>query len=286
MPAEKVLSPRCGPNFRGETRRALSSAGGRGDSRSVSAGVGLSGVVTGLTAHCSEQAAKSLICWLEVTAVVRRLGAYAATLALAGCATVTGVVPVGDHLYTVSAVDRTGASSPMGLLEQANERAEAYCGRGGNVAQRVRSYPTQAGGVLVTGETIEFWCAAKPPPTPTLREDLNALVGKNIREAIDRLGYPDSQAVVLDDMVYTWRHTMTVDRPRVVTSSTSATTWGTFASVDTTANTTSVSRESVTLECRIRVGTGQTGTVKNYELEGPAAACAHFEGAFQAHGPN
>jgi hypothetical protein len=45
-----------------------------------------------------------------------RSAACAATLVLAGCATVSGVAPVGDHLYTVSAVDHTGATSPMGLL--------------------------------------------------------------------------------------------------------------------------------------------------------------------------
>ncbi|HZT04573.1 MAG TPA: hypothetical protein VFA39_20155 [Steroidobacteraceae bacterium] len=217
---------------------------------------------------------------VEDSLIRRRLAACAATLVLAGCATVSGVAPAGDHLYTVSAIDHTGATSPMGLLERANERAEAYCGAGGNVAQRVETHPS--GGILVTGETIEFRCVAKPPPVPTLREGLNGLVGKNIREAISHLGYPDSQATILGDVVYTWRHTMTVDRPKVVTSSTSATTWGIFDSVDTTANTTSVSRGSVTLECKIRVGTSETGTVKNYQLEGPLPACAYFDAAFQA----
>lgn len=66
-PVEKVLSVRCWPNFPGERRRALASVGARGDSRSVSAGVGLSGLVTVLTAHCSEQAAKFLLCSLEDT---------------------------------------------------------------------------------------------------------------------------------------------------------------------------------------------------------------------------
>lgn len=214
----------------------------------------------------------------------RRLAACAATLVLAGCASVSGVAPLGDHLYTVSAVDHTGATSPMGLLEQATERADEYCGPGGNIAQRVRSHPTEAGGILVTGETIEFRCVAKPPPIPTLREDLNALVGKNIQQAISHLGYPDSQVTILDDVVYTWRHTLTVERPKVVTSTTSATTWGTFDSVDTTADTTSVSRESVALGCKIRVGTSQTGTIKHYELDGQSAACAYFEASFQSPG--
>jgi hypothetical protein len=50
------------------------------------------------------------------------------------------------------------------------------------------------------------------------------------------------------------------------------------------ANTTSVSRESVALECKIRVGTSQTGTIKRYQLEGPEAACAYFEESFQSRG--
>lgn len=215
-----------------------------------------------------------------------RLAACAATLLLAGCATVSGVSPVGDHLYTVSAVDHTGATSPMGLFEQANERADEYCGTQGNVAQCVRSQATEAGGILVTGEIIEFQCVPKPPPIPTLREDLAALVGGNIRQAISHLGYPDSQVTILGDVVYAWRHTMTVERPKVVTSTTSATAWGTFDSVDATADTTSVSRESVGLECKIRVGTSQTGTIKRYQLAGPEAACAYFEEAFQKHGSN
>lgn len=213
-----------------------------------------------------------------------RLAGCAATLVLAGCATVSGVAPVGDHLYTVSAVDHTGATSPMGLLEEANERADEYCGAGGNVAQRMQSHPTEAGGILVTGEKIEFRCVAKPPPIPTLREDLNSLRGKNIRQAISHLGYPDSQVTILGDLVYTWRHTVTVERPKVVTSTTSATTWGTFDSVDTTADTTSVSRDSVAVECKIRLGASQTGIIKHYQLDGQAGACAYFEESFQSRG--
>lgn len=215
-----------------------------------------------------------------------KTAACAASLVLTGCAAVSGVAPVGDHLYAVSAVDHTGATSPMALLEQANERADEYCGAGGNIAQRVRNHPTEAVGILVTGETIEFRCVAKPPPIPTLREDLDALVGRNIRQAISHLGYPDSQVTILGDAVYTWRHTVTVERPKVVTSTTTATMWGTFDSVDTTADTTSVSRDSVALECKIRVGASQTGTVKRYQLDGQAAACAYFEKAFQASGSN
>lgn len=214
----------------------------------------------------------------------RKLTACAATLVIAGCATVSGVATVGDHLYSVSAVDHTGATSPLGLLEQANERADEYCGAGGNIAQRVRTHPTEAGGVLVTGETIEFRCVAKPPPVPTLREDLNSLVGKNVQQAISHLGYPDSQVTILGDVVYTWRHTVTVERPKVVTSTTSATTWGTFDSVDTTADTTSVARDSVALECKIRLGASQTGTIRRYQLDGPEAACAYFEESFQSPG--
>ena len=121
-------------------------------------------------------------------------------------------------------------------------------------------------------------CASKPSP---VGPGLQALKGKDIRTAIEYLGYPDDKKEIIGDTVYTWASSGTYtdvypitdfDRGRFEVDGKR----GTFE----TRNTSYVS-EVNSYSCVIRMATGDDDIIKSTQAASSSGGCSYYHGQFE-----
>lgn len=86
-------------------------------------------------------------------------------------------------------------------------------------------------------------------------------VGKPIDVAIERLGYPAEEKVVVGRRLVVWNKSSTVASPKTYTASNGAT----VSTIETSS-----------LGCSLTLEVAQDGTVKDYDWEGQMGACERF----------
>ncbi|MEQ1933852.1 MAG: hypothetical protein ABL962_08235 [Fimbriimonadaceae bacterium] len=88
---------------------------------------------------------------------------------------------------------------------------------------------------------------------------LRGFVGRDVREVVARLGYPDSEQLLLGDKVYTWNNesagSMVFPAP----------TAGTPATVVPYAN-----------SCTVKIIADSSGTIKDYDFYGNYGGCERY----------
>lgn len=118
-----------------------------------------------------------------------------------------------------------------------------------------------------------------PPPQPSPWTVINAGLqryrSRDFRELAAVLGYPDTQRVVLGDVILVWRTDTDAPVPNLNTGMT----MGTVGSTAYFATTTQSQPMYVHLQCTIEVAVDQNGAVKTYHLNGQAGACWRYANA-------
>jgi len=110
---------------------------------------------------------------------------------------------------------------------------------------------------------------------------LQTLEGKNIRIAIDYLGYPDDKQEILGDMVYSWIDEGTYTSTYPI----SGTDYGRFE-IDGRRGTYENRRQTYVSEvssfkCEIRMVTTDQDIIKHSELTSIGEGCYRYHGAFR-----
>ncbi len=100
---------------------------------------------------------------------------------IAGCASNSGVVPIGQDTYMVSRQAATGFSGMGTLKADAFKEADAFCKSEGKVMQVVRTQDAQPPFILgnFPKTEIEFMCLAKGDPElvrPKLRKEADTVI--------------------------------------------------------------------------------------------------------------
>lgn len=87
-----------------------------------------------------------------------------ACLVLAGCATNSGVVPIGPDSYLVSRQAGTGAGGLGTLKVEAIQEANQFCAKSGKIAQITSSSENSGPFILGNFPKAEVWftCVARP----------------------------------------------------------------------------------------------------------------------------
>ena len=106
---------------------------------------------------------------------------------------------------------------------------------------------------------------------------LQSLVGQNIRAAIDRIGYPDGQQVILGDKVYVWGVSQNAVMPMTNTNFTS----GSVGGVPVYGTTTSTNYVPVNYNCKIQIATDANDIIKRYQWSGNMGGCARYANALK-----
>ena len=122
-----------------------------------------------------------------------------------------------------------------------------------------------------------FTCDARVTFEDRMKSAVRAFLGKNVRLAITRLGYPTSREI-LGDTVYEWRddHYDPVSMP--VVSGTSGDVGGIFFSGSTHGN----EYVPVQAACSIQLAAAADGSVKGAYWRGNERGCAAYLQAIQA----
>jgi hypothetical protein len=110
-----------------------------------------------------------------------------------------------------------------------------------------------------------------------MNEGLQSLMGQNIHAAIDRIGYPDVQQVILGDKVYVWGVSQNAVMPMTNTNFTS----GSVGGVPVYGTTTSTSYVPVNYNCKIQIATDANDIMKRYQWSGNMGGCAHYANALK-----
>jgi hypothetical protein len=103
-------------------------------------------------------------------------------------------------------------------------------------------------------------------------EGLKRLLGQNVKAAVAKIGYPDSQRTMLGDTIYVWG----VSRDTIAPIPTSSTTTGMVGGSLITGTTTGTSFVPVNLNCKIQLATGANGVIKQYQWSGNAGGCSSY----------
>lgn len=110
-------------------------------------------------------------------------------------------------------------------------------------------------------------------------EYLKPYVGQDIHAAVAKLGYPDSQRVILGDTVYAWSH----EHRGVLILPTATTTTGRVGDVG--VNVSSYGSEAMPTHsaCQIQMAVDSAGIVKNYQWIGSDSGCSPYLRALIKH---
>jgi hypothetical protein len=121
-------------------------------------------------------------------------------------------------------------------------------------------------------------CAALLTACATAQLDagLKGLVGENIHEAINRLGYPDGQRTVMGDTVYIWSTNRNVAMPM----NTTTTTTGAVGTTPYYGTTTGMTFVPMTFACTVQIATDANGAIKSYQWEGNQGGCRRYARGF------
>lgn len=102
-----------------------------------------------------------------------------------------------------------------------------------------------------------------------LNESLDAMMGRDLREAIAALGYPSGQLQLLGDTVYVWS-TSSSGAMVLPTSSTTSGTVGTKSFYGTTTGSQVI---PYNYACTIKLAVGPDSRLKHWEYDGNMGGC-------------
>jgi|GEM_PF-1367679 len=109
---------------------------------------------------------------------------------------------------------------------------------------------------------------------------LTDLQGKNIKQAISYLGYPDNEQKIAGDTIYTWGTNYNVSSITPVTnySSGTASAYGSGGSAFGTysGTTTSYIPTTINHRCILKLITNDSGTIINSQYEGNQGGCSSY----------
>jgi uncharacterized protein YceK len=121
---------------------------------------------------------------------------------------------------------------------------------------------------ILTGSIFLAGCAS----VHGLQEGLPYLEGRSIGDAIEILGFPDSQEQMDEHYIYTWESTVTLSGVAPVTSETKGTVGGDSVS----ASTTTYEAYGYDHDCRVRIITNSSRTIESWDWRGRPAACHRY----------
>ena len=98
---------------------------------------------------------------------------------------------------------------------------------------------------------------------------MDAMKGKPISAAIDKLGYPDGQMNIAGKKVYVWNTNST--ESYLVPDNTTTTTWVNGSPVHATSYGTR--SESFELQCKLKVIASEADVIEKWEWEGNVGGC-------------
>lgn len=105
-----------------------------------------------------------------------------------------------------------------------------------------------------------------------LEDGLNALVGRNEREAFNALGYPNAKQEVGGDVVYVWgrSNSGTLFIPQT------ALTTGYVGTTPVYGTTTTNQAIAVNYNCTIKIAAGNDGVIRTWEYDGNLGGCGAY----------
>jgi len=109
-------------------------------------------------------------------------------------------------------------------------------------------------------------------------DGLHALVGQDIRLAINALGYPTGQQPLLSDTVYTWSSVQTFATTTPVTTTTTGVVGRKV--VDTT--TTTYVPTTGAYACTVQIAADSGNRIKSFQWQGSMAGCAGYANRLKA----
>ena len=105
-----------------------------------------------------------------------------------------------------------------------------------------------------------------------MTKGLNNLVGKHIRAAVERLGYPDAKREMLGDTIYLWGKSQNT----VVPMSSVSTTTGSIGSYPMYGTTTSTNYVPVNYNCTIQIIVDSNEIIKSWSWSGNMGGCSSY----------
>lgn len=115
---------------------------------------------------------------------------------------------------------------------------------------------------------LQLGCASHE----NIKRGLDQLVGQNIEEAINLLGYPDDEQSIAGKVVYSWRNS----RSSLSTTPTHQTSTGYIGGSQITLDTYGQETISKILKCKIRIITDTANQIVHWEYGGNRGACSKF----------
>jgi hypothetical protein len=112
--------------------------------------------------------------------------------------------------------------------------------------------------------------------THQLDEGLKGLMGRNISEAVNRMGYPDGKREMMGDTIYVWSTNHTGVMPLNMPSTTTGNVGGT--PYYSTTNT--MHMIPIAYACTVQIATTADGTIKSYQWEGNEGGCRRYSRGF------
>lgn len=182
----------------------------------------------------------------------------AAAVLLVSCTSL--VAQIGKDTYTIALQPRP-LTSLRKIQGRAAESAGGYCEKLGRDAHVQEADETK----------LVFTCVARVTFEDRMNLAVRAFVGKNVRLAIARLGYPTSHEI-LGDIVYEWRE----DHYDPIKMPTVSGTWGEVDGKFFSGNTGGTEYVPVQVACSIQLAAAADGTVRGVYWSGNERGCAPY----------
>jgi hypothetical protein len=181
-------------------------------------------------------------------------------LCVGGC--MTGPVhTIGVNEYRIALHRGLGLKSPEGVRQKAFQDAHDYCDDNGQDARITQTDESQ----------VVFRCVSRPTFADRMNHAADALVGQNVRVAVNLWGYP-TQGQILGDTVLEW----SVDRYASEVLPTTSSTSGEFGLIPFSGSTEGTEHVSVRGHCSIQLSTAADGTIKTAHWDGDERGCAAY----------
>lgn len=101
---------------------------------------------------------------------------------------------------------------------------------------------------------------------------LAALVGQDIKIAVNKIGYPDSQREMMGATIYTWA----MEHHGAMVLPTVSTTTGSIGGTPYSQNTYGSEVVSTHAQCKIELATDSSGTITRYQWNGNGRGCGRY----------
>jgi hypothetical protein len=195
----------------------------------------------------------------------RKLGVLLGVGMLASCVA-SPVSQIGNDTYAIPLQPRP-LTSLRTIQDRAAEAADRYCEALGRDA-----HINEADAVRLV-----FTCVARVTFEDRMNTAVRAFLGKNVRLAVTRLGYPTSREV-LGDTVYEWHEDRYDSVKRPIVSGT----WGDVDGKFFSGSTSSSEYVPVQAACSIQLAAAADGVVRGVHWSGNERGCASYLQAIQA----